>query len=163
MRAFAYTVCITSLVCSVLYMLLPHHRTRKIASFVIGVFIIAALCVPLKEALSTLKGESLDVSEYSAGFQDDYAYIDAVTRMTTDNLVTALDKLLQNEGIQADNIIIGVRVEDDGGIYVNKADIYISKTYEDERERIAQIVYRNLSKEPRIIVNEEVNSTAVES
>lgn len=162
MNSIIYAVCIASIISSALFMLLPHRRMLRICSLVIGLFIILSIAVPVRAVVMSFKGERWSIDEYAPQDTADDAYIEAIAKATTDNLVTAMDHLLQNEGIKADNIVIGIRIDEEQRIYVSRVVIYISREYEHDSERIAQIVYRNLSKEPKIVVQEETVPNPIE-
>lgn len=141
-----------SIAVGMLSLLLPQKRTRRILSFVIGLFILVILTNGVKSAIGELRFEDIltddaDIPSYS---EDDYH--DAVVQQTADTLVKAIDELLQEEGVIADDIRLRLDISDEGRIYADRIDIYISEQYRDRKSDIRSIIYGNLSKEPVIHV-----------
>ena len=151
LSAASVSLCCVVVAVSVISLLIPQKRTTKILSFAIGLFVIVS-------ALNVLSGLSnveiddavIDVTEYSES--NDRDINDAVIGMTAENLTVELNELLKNEGINADDISLTLKISDNGRIYAARVIIYISKDYANMREDIRSIVYRNLSKEPEIYV-----------
>lgn len=154
-------LCCTVVGASILSMLAPQKRTRRIFGFVIGLFVLVTLINGVKSAVSELH---IDVSEItSGGALDDSEedYRDAVVSRTADILVRSLDELLRAEGVVADDIRLKLKTSDSGSIYADRIDIYISEQYRGRRNDIRSLVYTNLSKEPGIYVKgQEVERAA---
>lgn len=151
LSAASVSLCCVVVAVSVISLLIPHKRTTKILSFAIGLFVI----VSALNVLSGLSNVEIDdavigATEYSGISSRDIN--DAVIGMTAENLTVELNELLKNEGINADDIALTLKISDNGRIYAARVIIYISKDYANRREDIRSIVYRNLSKEPEIYV-----------
>ena len=81
-------------------------------------------------------------------------YNKAIMQKTADNLVLCADHLLKNEGIEADNIRLSLKISEGASIYVSNIIIYISRDIDNRKQDIESIIYRNFSKEPKIIIEE---------
>ncbi len=137
---------------SILSVLIPQKRTRRILSFVIGLFFIVNVTQGLIIAVRGLRIAppapcALQTSRYS---EEDYNR--TVGQMTADQLNDALRELLQNEGIHAEQILLRLKISDEGRITVSQVVIYITEAYAGRTNDIEQIVYRNVAKEPEIYV-----------
>ena len=157
LNGLALTICCVCIGAGLLSVLIPQKRTGQILSFVLGLFLLVSFCYALNDGWSKLK-EELSIAipdDLSPPQADEQAYIDAVAQTTADKLVDAMDHLLQNEGIFAQDIRISLRISEQGSIFVDRADIYITKAYSDRAEDIKSIVYRNLSKEPDVYVQKQ--------
>ena len=145
-------ICCAGVGVGMLSVLVPQQRTRRILGFVLGLFV---LVTPLKGVGTALEDLHLsdalqldaDVPTYS-----DEDYLGAVAQQTADILVSALDELLREEDIIVENIRLNVKISDEGRIYADRIDIYISEAYRSRKDDIRAIVYANLSKEPGIYV-----------
>ncbi len=151
LSAASLSLCCVVVAVSVISLLIPHKRTTKMLSFAIGLFVI----VSALNVLSGLSNVEIDdavigATEYSGISSGDIN--DAVIGMTAEDLTVELNELLKNEGINADDISLTLKISDNGRIYAARVIIYISKDYANRREDIRSIVYRNLSKEPEIYV-----------
>ncbi len=154
LKSVGLTICYVCIAVSILSVLVPQKRMRRIMSFVIGIFfigsVITAFSAQITEIDLSLPADSSEIPTYS---EDDYT--DAVAQMTADNLTKALNELLINEGIAAEDIRLSLKISDEGRISVVRAVIYISETYRERKQDIESIIYRNIAKEPEIYVTGE--------
>lgn len=145
------SVCCVCVAVGILSVLVPQKRTRRIMSFVIGVFficaVVTAFSVQVKEIELPALTEHVELPTYS-----EKDYNDAVAQMTADNLRDALNDLLMNEGIAVNDLQLTLKISDKGRISVERAVIYISETDQARKQDIENIIYRNISKEPEIYV-----------
>lgn len=149
------TLCYTCAAVSIVSLFVPQKRTRRVMGFVIGLFFLStmasAVAVQVDELdLSAPMIEDVSVPTYSEG---DYEKV--IAQMTADNIVKALHDLLENEGIEVQNIQVTLKISDEGRITVARAVIYINEAYRDRIAAIESIVYRNIAKEPEVYVNGE--------
>lgn len=155
------TLCFTCVAVGIITVLIPQKRTRRIMSFVAGLFFISTLVTALSDLairpeLNIMKTEDIVLPTYS-----DEEYQSTAAQMTTDNLTKALDEILQNEGIKANDIKLTLKISDEGRISVVRAVIYISEDIRDKTAKIESIIYRNISKEPEIyVIGEESHEVA---
>lgn len=151
------TLCYLSVAITVLSLFIPQKRTRKIFSFVIGLFIICSL-------ISCFVDVSIDFDDLTPEDQtlsgiDHQDYNEAVKQETVNNLVSSIDELLRAQGIEANDIQLSLIISDAGRIYADDIVIYISEEDFGRKQDIERLIYTNLSKEPRIYVEKEVQST----
>lgn len=152
LKSAALTVCCVCVAVSVISVLIPQKRTRRILGFVAGLFFISTLLNGIALHPENLNFEEITSGDYGIPQYSEDDMTAAAAQLTADNLTSALDELLRNEGIMADDIQITLKISDDGRIYASRAVIYINEEYEPRRGDIESIVYRNLSKEPEIYV-----------
>lgn len=155
LKAVSMTLCFTCVVVSMVTVLIPQKRTRKIMSFVIGLFFISTFIMTVSAQMSEISIQTPDVSEIPIPTYSEIDSQDTVAQMTADNLTQALNDLLVNEGITPKDIQLTLKISDEGRISVVRAVIYISETDIDKTAKIKSIVYRNISKEPEIHVTGE--------
>lgn len=156
------TVCLVSIAVCIFSVLIPQKRTAKIMSFVIGLFLTAAI---LSSIIAKSEEISLDISELEKYKLPEYSqddYNDTAIQMTADNLTSALNELLKNEGINADDIKLTLKITDEGRIYASRVVIYINEEDYLRRSDIKSIIYRNLSKEPEIYVTGQENERSAQ-
>lgn len=156
------TVCLVSIAVCIFSVLIPQKRTAKIMSFVIGLFLTAAI---LSSIIANSEEISLDISELEKYKLPEYSqddYNDTAIQMTADNLTSALNELLKNEGINADDIKLTLKITDKGRIYASRVVIYINEEDYLRRSDIKSIIYRNLSKEPEIYVTGQENERSAQ-
>ena len=155
----ALTLCYLSVAVTVMSLFVPQKRTRKIFCFVIGLFVIASIVLGVRNLTIS---EDIDLSDLNTAQMPEYSesdYNDMILRRTADNLVKATDEILRSEGIEAEDIRLSLKISDEGRIYVDRAVIYISEDDLLRRQEIKSIISRNLSKEPLVYVQKEVERT----
>ncbi len=156
------TVCLVSIAVCIFSVLIPQKRTAKIMSFVIGLFLTVTI---LSSIIAKSEEISLDISELEKYKLPEYSYDnynDTAIQMTADNLTSALNELLINEGINADDIKLTLKITDEGRIYASRVVIYINEEDYLRRSYIKSIIYRNLSKEPEVYVTGQENERSAQ-
>ena len=149
---FCTAICCICIAVSVLSILIPQKRTSKIMGFVIGLFLISSVIGLFATYNEDLKMDFSEIEKYAIPDYSEEDYNDAALQLTADNLTVALNELLLNEDIRADDILISLKITNEGRIYASRIVIYISEAYAARRNDIKSIVYGNLSKEPEIYV-----------
>ncbi len=149
----AQTLCYVSVAAAVISLFLPQKRTRKIFGFVIGLFVLASLITCVRGL--TVDLGAFQVREFAAPEYSTEEYEAAIKQKTAENLVSAVDELLRAEGIEARDIQLTLKISEQRRIYVQDAVIYISEDDFFRKREVEEIVYANLSKEPRVYVEKE--------
>ena len=150
----AMTLCACCIVCSLLTLLIPQERMKKTLNLVLSLFLLCSLILPVQSLLSNIQME-YDVQEFDQEYSfSQEEYHKAILQKAADNLVLCADNLLRKEGIEADNIRLSLKISEGESIYVSNIIIYISRDTENRKQDIESIIYRNFSKEPKIIIEE---------
>lgn len=152
LQSVSLTLCYTCVAVSIITVLIPQKRTRRIMGFVVGLFFISTFITAAAAQLDDIDLDIPTSDEVSVPTYSEDDYQQTVAQMTADNLTKALDELLRNEGITPDDIRLTLKISDEGRISVVRAVIYISETNRAKTSRIESIVYRNIAKEPEIYV-----------
>lgn len=155
LQSVSLTICYTCIAVSILSVLIPQKRTRRVMGFVIGVFFIGTLVSAFISQIEDTKWNLPDIQEIEVPTYTEEDYTNAVAQLTADNVRDTLNELLTNEGINAQDIRLTMKISDEGRISVVRAVIYISESDRDRIADVESIVYRNLSKEPEIYVTGE--------
>ena len=153
LQTVCVTLCYTCIAVSIISLLVPQKRTRRVMGFVIGLFFISTMTSAVAEQvdqiqLSEIEQEEITIPEYS---EEDFD--NEIAQITADNLTSALNELLLNEGIQAQDIQLTLKISDKGRISVVHAVIYINEADRSRTSDIRSIIYRNIAKEPEIYVD----------
>ena len=153
LQQISVTLCVTCVAVSMLSFLAPQKRTRRVMGFVIGLFFISTMASAVAAKIDDLNLSDPVTSEISVPTYSEADYNREIAQMTADNVTDALNELLLNEGIAADDIQLTLKISDKGRISVSRAVIYISEDYQNRIAEIESIVYRNIAKEPEVYVN----------
>ncbi len=116
---------------------------------------ICSMLIPLIGAISTF---TLDYkqSEGVMHYDNDYEaeFEKEVLTETAENLVIVTNDILSAEGISPQDIKISIGKSDNNSIYISSIYIYITEQDKERVEHIKNIIIRNMSKEPVVIINE---------
>ena len=149
------TLCYTCVAVGVISVLIPQKRTRRIMGFVIGLFYIGVLLTAVMTQLGSMDFSFEEFSSPEVPTFSEEEQQAVLAQQTADHLTQALDELLQNEGIFARDIRLTLKISPEGRITAARAVIYIGEEDRGRIEEIKSIIYRNISKEPEIIVTGE--------
>ena len=152
LSSVSLTLCYTGVAVGMISVLIPQKRTRRIMSFVIGLFIISVFISAAAAQISEQELSVPSVDEVPIPTYSEADCQDTVAQMTADRLTQALNELLQNEGIKPVDIQLSLKISDEGRISVVRAVIYINESDSGKAALIKSVVYRNISKEPEINV-----------
>ena len=151
----AVTACVCCIACSVLSMLFPLSVTKKTVSLVMGAFMICSMLIPLIGVISSFKADyedSDEIVEYDVNYEAQFEK--EVLTQTAENLVIVTNDLLSSEGIAPEDIKISIGKSDNNSIYISSIYIYITEQDREKTDYIKNLISRNMSKEPVVIVNE---------
>ncbi len=156
-KSASVVVCACCIVCSIIGLISPSGTMKKTVNLILGAFLICSMIIPLvglSSALMTDFSVSDDFNVDTYPYNNDENYEQLILNETAENLVTAANDLLVGEGITAENIEISIKKSENNSIYISAINIYITKEDEYKAEKIKNIITRNMSKEPVIIVND---------
>ncbi|MBQ3284020.1 MAG: stage III sporulation protein AF [Ruminococcus sp.] len=155
LQSVCVTLCYTCVAVGIVSLIVPQKRTRRVMSFVIGLFIISTIAASVSAQINEITIDESISTEITVPTFHEADYQRRIAQMTADNLTKALNELLQNEGINARDIQLTLKISDEGRISVVRAVIYINEADRDRTAQIESIIYRNIAKEPEIYVTGE--------
>ena len=149
----AAVICIGALGCSIVSAVAPQGSTRRILNTVLGAFILCSMLVPIKNAITDFNVNiSITTPEADLQVVADEAYNTAVMTETKATLESTLISYLENNNISPENVVIQLASYDNGGIYIDKISIYISKVYENKTAEIINLTQGKFEVKPQIIL-----------
>ena len=151
-QSVGMTICYTCIAVAILSVMIPQKRTRRIMSFVIGLFFLSALVTAVSTQLGQMNLGVSDVAESTLPTYSEQSFDQAVAQQTAERLTAAVHELLLNEGIDAQDVQLTLKISDEGRISVQRAVIYINEKDSTKAVQIKNIVYRNIAKEPEVYV-----------
>ncbi len=148
----ATVACVCCIACSIFSMFAPFGRMKKTVNLILGLFLISSMIIPFISLFSNLTSQlTIEQSVPKFSTPDEYEYENLVLNTTADNLVKVANELLLSEGIQAENIELSIKKNEENSIYISSINIYITQKYSDRVQDIDDIIQRNMSKKPEII------------
>lgn len=149
------TVCVISIVVSLLGIISPNGMTEKTLNLVIGVFIICAMLAPVKSFFADFSFK-LNFEQKSEAISSNaqQAYNKAVIDECRSRLESSLVSNLRDDDYNVNKVEIKLDKKEDGGIYVSCIYIYIDKT-ETRIQKIIRCTEQEFKITPRVIVNDD--------
>ena len=155
LRSASVVLCVCCVATSVISVLIPSGRMKKIINLVLGLFLICSMIIPIFGFISTASSDfNIEENPLNISTPDEYLYEKEVLKRTADNLVLVANDMLSNENIECENIEIGLKKSDNNSIYISCINIYISNDMIEKTEDIKKIIRINMMKEPVVIVGE---------
>lgn len=145
-------ICCAGLGSGMLSLMIPQKRTKRILSFVLGLFLLVTVINGINAAVGELHLDGILSYNEDVLTESDRDYTGEVVQQTADTLVGLLDETLRDEGIAADDIRVSLKISSSGRISADRIDIYISEPFRGRKNDIRVIIRRELSKEPHIYV-----------
>lgn len=146
-------ICVSALGCSLVSVVAPQGMTRKVLNTVFGVFILCAMLVPVKEAITNFN-VNISIAPESENLTADgeQAYNKAVMIETKAGLENTLISYLNNKKYAVLDADIELASYEDGGIYISDICIYISKENENHTQKIINLTQEKFEVKPEIVL-----------
>ena len=131
-KEWSAVICMTALIAAMLQNLVPSGSMQRMVKFVIGVFIICVLIVPLKKITPIIQ---LDIDEDTNSINNsqlkntvDNQYSLAVKESITNLVMTELNSI----NIKCKNVNVIMDTNEDKRISINKVVVNLAKGYGSE-------------------------------
>lgn len=148
----AAVICVCSIAVSLIGSISPQGNMRKVINLVIGAFMLCCMIFPIKSAASGFR-LNIDTTPIGEELQDNAldAYNNAIMSETKSNLEASMNACLTQHTITAQEIIVNLEVNENGGIYISSVRIYISIQDSDKTDEIIGLVRENFEVTPEVI------------
>lgn len=150
-------ICVCSIICTVISLLLPDTVMKKPARFALTLFFLCSLIAPIKsfcEGISQSAAEIQSIPSTTAQ-ESDFDFEQEVFKETLQDLTNTAGELLREEGIEANNIIITAHIDSNSRIKLDKISIYISEADTLQVLKINSIITEKFEKAPEIITERD--------
>ena len=145
----AVVLCTCVIACILIKMLVPQGRTQKTMNIIITAFLIIVMISPIKNCIAS--GSSLDISTPDESqIMDEYN--SRVLSQTQDNLRNSLLSLLQQNGINPDDVFVKLKTDNENGIIIDYIYIYLSENNIGQSSDAIKLTEENFSITPEIVV-----------
>ena len=131
-KEWSAVICMAALIAAMLQNLVPSGSMQRMVKFVIGVFIICVLIVPLKKITPIIQ---LDIDEDTNSTNNsrlkgtvENQYSSAVKESITNLVITELNSL----NIKCKNVNVIMDTNEDKRISINKVVVNLAKGYDSE-------------------------------
>ena len=154
-KSWSMTICLVSILCTLLEILFPQGKMEKIFRVVLGVFLLCALLG------STLKNINFDAKK-TENFIKDKDKIkfkstvdDQVKASAEKNLRASIEKILAAKGIKSEKINIFMDTTADNCISIGKIEVFLPKGDESKRDTVKNDLEKILELKIDVVVGSE--------
>ncbi len=147
-QSWALAVVICSVVCCVTELLITNTRLEKTVKFVLGVFMIGVMILPLNNIVSDIAGIDIAVPENAEEFRE---ISEQRETMLKKELSLLVNKTLKNKGIEPLKTKIDMDIDDESGISIIKAEITLKKADSYKVQKVKNILKNDLSIDAKVI------------
>ena len=145
----AVVLCTCVIACILIKMLVPQGRTQKTMNIIITAFLIIVMISPIKNFLSSTSSLEIFTPDESQIMDD---YNSKVLSQTQDNLRNSLLSLLQQNGINPDDVFVKLKTDNENGIIIDYIYIYLNENSKFKSGDAIKVTEENFSITPEIVV-----------
>lgn len=145
----AVVLCTCVIACILVKMLVPQGRTQKTMNIIITAFLIMVMISPIKSLLSSTSSLEIFTPDESQIMDE---YNSRVLSQTQDNLRNSLLSLLQQNGINPDDVFVKLKTDNENGIIIDYIYIYLSENSRVKSSDAIKVTEENFSITPEIVV-----------
>ena len=148
-RNWAFSLCVSTIIGSVLNIILPECQIQKTFKIVSCIFFMCAVISPLKD---------IDLSAANRYFEHEYKnneyktteFSDISSEYIEKQIIDSTKKLLNDEGISAKEILVKINISENGSIDINK--FVLNFGYLENPSEIAEKIHKKTGIKPEIIL-----------
>lgn len=145
----AVVLCTCVIACILVKMLVPQGRTQKTMNIIITAFLIMVMISPIKSLLSSTSSLEIFTPDESQIMDE---YNSKVLSQTQDNLRNSLLSLLQQNGINPDDVFVKLKADNENGIIIDYIYIYLNENSRVKSSDAIKVTEENFSITPEIVV-----------
>ncbi len=148
-------LCISSVICTIIEFLIPPGKMGKTMNMVLGLFMVCVFLLPFSgnKKLFDFKPnkifQSKKVGQENGVIQKFNSQLDLVAKS---NLEAVISRFLKNLGVNSNKIEIFMDTNADNCIVMIRCKIYISKEYENMKQKIDAEVEEKLNIKTEVII-----------
>lgn len=145
----AVVLCTCVIACILVKMLVPQGRTQKTMNIIITAFLIMVMISPIKSLLSSTSSLEIFTPDESQIMDE---YNSKVLSQTQDNLRNSLLSLLQQNGINPDDVFVKLKTDNENGIIIDYIYIYLNENSRVKSSDAIKVTEENFNITPEIVV-----------
>lgn len=150
--SWAFAVCTVAVICTLYDMIVPQGNTSKMLNFVLGMFLVVAVLIPL---VNIIKSDSFDFTdiEYNS---TEFALPEENNKLTIDIGKSTVEKIisdtLQENEIKYKSIAIDMDSSNGYSIDIIRVKIFVGAEYRNSLVNVQNIVKEKTGITPEVIV-----------
>lgn len=155
-KAWITTICLTSVVCTIIEILFPKGNMEKIFRVVLGIFMLSALVVPLKSGLSKInfnaKMPETSVKEKSKLKE---TINDQTKSMVQKNLKATIKEILKSKSVKPEKINIIMDTSKDNCISIKNVEVFLARGDKLKKDAIKNDLEKRLELKADVVVGSD--------
>ena len=155
--AWATIICLCAVSASVLNMMTPSGNMNKIFKYILGVFLICAVIIPISQfSLDDFEIDE-DIFDEDIGTYDSDRLYDIKNEYMADSVVALIDRTLQKISVKPLETEIFMDNSDEQSISITKAVITISAEDAKSKQAITELIKNDLGIDAEVYIEEDIN------
>lgn len=155
-KSWSMTICIVSVVCTVIEILFPKGKMEKIFKVVLGVFLLCSLLIPLKNVLKNINFNAKKHENFIKDSSKLKSTIDDQAQNAAQkNLKGTIQKILEQKSIKPEKINVIMDTNQESCISIRKIEVFLSRGDENKKDIVKNELEKKLELKIDIVVGSE--------
>lgn len=155
-KSWSVTICVVSVICTIIEILFPKGKMEKIFKVVLGVFMLCSLLVPLKKTLENINFDAKKPENFIKDKGKLKSTTDDQIKITAQNkLKRTVEKILAAKNIKPEKINVIMDTNQESCISIKKIEVFLSRGDENKKDTIKSELEKNLELKIDVVVGSE--------
>ena len=135
-KSWSVTVCLVSVICTIIEILFPKGKMEKIFQVVLGVFMLCSLLIPLKKTLANIHFDAKKPENFIKDKGKLKSTTDDQIKIAAQNkLKRTVEKILTAKGVKPEKINVIMDTTEDSCISIKKIEVFLSRVMKTKKIR----------------------------
>lgn len=155
-RSWTITVCIVVIICTMIEFLFPPGKMEKVFKTVLGIFVLCALLIPIKDALKKFDfnvEENKNLTTNKSNLKESVK--NQTESMAKENIKSLIKKLLKEKNIVPEKINVNMDTNQENCISIKKVEIFLSRGDKNKKDVIKKELEKKLDLKIEVAVGSE--------
>lgn len=155
-KSWSVTICVVSVICTIIEILFPKGKMEKIFKVVLGVFMLCSLLVPLKKTLSNINFDAKKPENFIKDKGKLKSTTDDQIKIAAQNkLKRTVEKILTAKGVKSEKINVIMDTNQESCISIKKIEVFLSRGDENKKDTVKNELEKNLELKIDVVVGSE--------
>lgn len=149
---WSISICLSAVAASIFELLIPKGNMEKMFRFILGVFMVCIILVPINNVVSSIKNNiTIQKYQYQDGEYNSYVneqYINSAKEVIYNKSLESLSDM----GVNAKSIDVTMDIDNDNNISMVLVEITLPKSESDNKQKIENTIYDNIGIECKVYI-----------
>lgn len=152
------TVCLISIICTVIEILFPKGKMEKIFKVVLGIFMLCSLLFPLKNLLKNIHFDAKNPENFIKNKGKLKSTVDEQTKNTVQKKIKqTVEQILSKKNIKPEKINVIMDTTREDCISFKKIEVFLSRSDETKKDTVKSELEKILELKIDVVVGSEQN------